>query len=133
MDADQSILALNTVLRLSPAKPDDSSGRKAELQDLTDDFTSRLASYRKELGCNAYALFNTLTDIAARPPDNPYFQKDRDTIEKRSGRWLKELVRQSQTVGFELDRWIQEWDGSQSTLHRNGHSEHTPAHQGANV
>ena len=26
-----------------------------------------------------------------------YFQKDRDTIEKRSGRWLKELARQSQT------------------------------------
>jgi hypothetical protein len=26
-----------------------------------------------------------------------YFQKDRDTLEKRSGRWLKELARQSQT------------------------------------
>jgi hypothetical protein len=34
-------------------------------------------------------------NIAARPPDSAYFQKDRDTIEKRSGRWLKELAQQS--------------------------------------
>jgi hypothetical protein len=47
-----------------------------------------------------------LTDIAARPPDNAYFQKDRDTLEKRSGRWLKELARRSQTVGFDLNAWI---------------------------
>ena len=47
-----------------------------------------------------------------RPPDNAYFQKDRDTLEKRSGRWLKELVRQSQTTEFDLNNWILAWDGS---------------------
>lgn len=58
---------------------------------------------------NAYAVFNTLTDIAARPPDNPTFHQDRHTIEKRAGRWLKELARHSQDVSFDLNRWIPAW------------------------
>ena len=33
-----------------------------------------------------------------------------DTIEKRSGRWLKELARQNQTTGFDLNAWIPVWD-----------------------
>lgn len=109
MTLDQSTLALNTVLRLSPAKPDDAPARKEGLQVLTDDFSFRLDAYRKELGANAYAVFNTLTDIAARPPDNSYFQKDRDTIEKRSGRWLKGLARENEAEGFDLNRWISTW------------------------
>ena len=49
-------------------------------------------------------------DIAARPPESVYFQKERDTIEKRSGRWLKELARQSQKAGFDLNGWIPAWE-----------------------
>ena len=71
---------------------------------------ARLSGYRKEIGPNAYAVFNTMTDIAARPPENRYFQKDRDTIEKRSGRWLKELGRRSQDPKFDLNEWIPKWE-----------------------
>ncbi|MFN0078563.1 MAG: DUF932 domain-containing protein [Prosthecobacter sp.] len=110
MTTDQSTLALNTVLRLPAAKCDDKPTRREGLQVLTDDFAARLGGYLKELGSNAYAVFNTLTDIAARPPDSPLFQKDRDTIEKRSGRWLKELARHSQTAGFDLNGWIPAWE-----------------------
>ena len=109
MTTDQSTLALNTVLRLPEAKPDDKKARTEGLKDLSVDLSTRLNGYQHELGHNAYAVFNTLTDIAARPPDSAYFQKDRDTLEKRSGRWLKELARQSQTTGFDLNRWISEW------------------------
>ena len=101
MDNDQSTLALNTVLRLPAAKPEDKKARAEGLQALSLDLSTRLTGYQKELGSNAYAVFNTLTDIAARPPESIYFQKDRDTIEKRSGRWLKELARQSQTAEFD--------------------------------
>ena len=45
-------------------------------------------------------------DISARPPEKFYFQKDRNTLEKRSGRRLKELVCQSQAAGFDLNAWI---------------------------
>lgn len=54
-------------------------------------------------------LLNPAT-IAARPPESTHFQKNRDTVEKRSGRWLKELARQSQTTGFDLNAWITGWE-----------------------
>jgi hypothetical protein len=106
----QSALALNTVLHLTSSKPDDKPARKEGLNILAADFSTRLAGYRRELGPNAYAVFNTLTDIAARPPENPQFQKSRDTIEKRSGRWLKELAKKSQAAGFDLNAWIPAWE-----------------------
>jgi hypothetical protein len=110
MDTDQSTLALNTVLRISEAKPDDKKARAEGLKALSLDLYTRLTGYQKELGSNAYAVFNTLTDIAARPPYNAYFQKDRDTIEKRSGRWLKELASRSQATEFDLNAWIPAWE-----------------------
>jgi hypothetical protein len=114
MTTDQSTLALNTVLRLPDPKPDDKKARAESLMALSLDLSTRLTGYQKELGPNAYAVFNTLTDIAARPPDSVYFQKDRDTIEKRSGRWLKELARKSQTTGFDLNAWIPAWEAGGS-------------------
>jgi len=114
MDTDQSTIAMNTVLRLPETKSDDKKARAEGLQALSLDLSTRLDGYRKELGPNAYAVFNTLTDIAARPPDSAYFQKDRDTIEKRSGRWLKALARQSQTVGFDLNAWLPAWEAGGS-------------------
>jgi hypothetical protein len=109
MTPEQSNLALKTVLRLPDPKPDEKPARKEALNALAADFTSRLGNYRQELGPNAYAVFNTLTDIAARPPESPHFQKNRDTIEKHSGRWLKDLAGQSQTAGFDLNAWIPAW------------------------
>lgn len=110
MDTGQSILALNTVLRLPASKPGDKPARIEGLDALSANFSTRLAGYQKELGSNAYAVFNTFTDIAARPPQSALFQKDRDTIEKRSGRWLKELARQNQVAGFDLNTWIPAWE-----------------------
>ncbi|MFZ4594969.1 MAG: DUF932 domain-containing protein [Verrucomicrobiaceae bacterium] len=110
MDTDQSTLALNTVLRLPESKPEDKKARAEGLQALSLDLSTRLAGYQKELGPNAYAVFNTLTDIAARPPDSSYFQTGRDTIEKRSGRWLKELAHRSQNAGFDLNAWLLSWE-----------------------
>jgi hypothetical protein len=106
MTPEQSNLALNTVLRLPDPKPDDKLSRKEGLHTLSTDFSNRLTRYRTQLGPNAYAVFNTLTDIAARPPESVHFQKNRDTIEKRSGLWLKELACQSQVAGFDLNAWI---------------------------
>jgi hypothetical protein len=45
-----------------------------------------------------------------RLPENTYFQKDRSTIETRSGHWLKELTGQRQTTGFDLNAWIPAWE-----------------------
>ncbi|MBK8037746.1 MAG: DUF932 domain-containing protein, partial [Verrucomicrobiaceae bacterium] len=75
MTTAQSTLALNTVLRLPAAKPDDKKTRAEGLKALSLDLSTRLTGYQKELGPNAYAVFNTLTDIAARPPETVYFKR----------------------------------------------------------
>lgn len=62
------------------------------------------------LGSIPKIMIANLISIVARPRENVYFQKDRDTIEERSGRWLKELARQNQTAGFNLNAWIPAWD-----------------------
>jgi hypothetical protein len=112
MNSDQSTLALKTVLHLPNPKPDDKPARKEALDALAADFSARLSGYRQELGENAYAVFNTLTDIAARPPELPCFQQTRDTIERRSGRWLKDLARESRAPAFDLEGWIPAWEAN---------------------
>ena len=54
--------------------------------------------------------FDQVADIAARPPEIACFQQTRDSIERRSGHWLKELARQSLTSGFDLNAWIVAWE-----------------------
>lgn len=98
MDTTQSALALKTVLHLPDPKPDYKPARIEGLKALSEDYSSRLDGYCQELGPNAYAVFNTLTDIAARPPEGTHFQKNRDAIAKRSGRWLNETARLSTSI-----------------------------------
>jgi hypothetical protein len=34
---------------------------------------------------------NTMTDIASRPPQSPRFRRDRPTLERRAGAWLRDF------------------------------------------
>ena len=52
MDTDQSTLALNTVLRLPEAKPEDKKARAEGLHALSLDLSTRLKGYQKELDPN---------------------------------------------------------------------------------
>ena len=104
MSPDQCVLALNSFLRPPQGKPEDSLARREGFKTLSEDFSSRLAIYQNELGANTYVVFNTFTDIAARPPANRLFQKHRHTIEKSAGRWLKELAKVSQRPAFDLNQ-----------------------------
>ena len=66
-----------------PENPKD--WEKADQSTLDADLDSRMQGYFHELGGNAYATFNTMTDLAARPPQSPRFRLDRPTLERRSG------------------------------------------------
>ena len=48
---------------------------REEQATLDTDLESRLGEYFNELGHNAYAAFNTMTDIASRPPLSPRFRR----------------------------------------------------------
>ena len=122
MSAEQSEHALAAVLHLPAFNEGDSEARREGIEALNQDTGVRLTGYRSALGENAYAVFNTLTDIAARPPESRYFQKDRDTLEKRAGRWLKQLAQRQKASTLNLDQFIKEWkngDGSPRSFSRN--------------
>ena len=74
----------------------------ADQAALDKDLDTRLQHYFGELGENAYATFNTMTDIAARPPHSPRFRRDRPTLERRSGAWLRDFHAASTRPGFTI-------------------------------
>ena len=45
---------------------------------------------------------NTMTDIASRPPLSPRFRRDRPTLERRAGAWLRDFGVSSARPGFSI-------------------------------
>ncbi len=73
---------------------------------IQQDIGTRLANYREELGGNAYAVFNVVTDLAARPPELRTFNKERSTLEERAGRWLRRIAVNSADPKFDWSTHI---------------------------
>ena len=92
MDEEESTKELRQLLSMSDASdlPDSKEARLA-YREFVEDVGERHERYRKELGPNAYATFNTATDCAARPPQSRYFRLHRDTVERRAGQWLRKM------------------------------------------
>jgi hypothetical protein len=86
-----------------PKLPDDAKDwEKIDQSALDDDLNARLDGYFLELGENAYAAFNTMTDLAARPPLSSRFRRDRPTLERRSGAWLRDFSAAANRPGFSI-------------------------------
>ena len=45
---------------------------------------------------------NTMTDIASRPPQSPRFRRDRFTLERRAGVWLRDFRIAASRPGFSI-------------------------------
>lgn len=87
---------------------------RADQEILDADLEARLHRYHKELGENAYAAFNTMTDIAARPPMSNRFRRDRPNLERRAGAWLRDFKNVSTRPGFTIPGHLDELAGGQS-------------------
>ncbi len=57
-------------------------------------------SSERSAGPVATAEFNTMIDIASRPPQSPRFRRDRSTLERRAGAWLREFTARSARADF---------------------------------
>lgn len=93
------------------AKP----AQRMDQAELDADLDSRLRGYLKELGANAYAAFNTMTDIAARPPESNRFRRDRPGLERRAGAWLRDFRALSTQPGFTIPGHLKELAVKQTT------------------
>lgn len=81
-----------TLLTLPPLERCQADWQKAEHAALETEIKTRHARYEIELGANAYAVFNTVTDFAARPPEFRLFNRTRATLEQRAGTWLRTVA-----------------------------------------
>jgi hypothetical protein len=83
----------------------------ADQTALDNDLNARLDRYLAELGENAYAAFNTMTDLAARPPRSPRFRRDRPTLERRAGAWLRDFHIAASQPDFSISGHLAELAG----------------------
>lgn len=85
---------------------------RSDQESLDADLGNRLDGYLHELGDNAYAAFNTMTDIAARPPQSTRFRRDRPNLERRAGAWLRDFNDVSSKPGFTIPGHLKELAGN---------------------
>ncbi|MDZ4797622.1 MAG: DUF932 domain-containing protein [Bryobacteraceae bacterium] len=105
----QSDSLIRGVLSLRPPqrlKPD-----IRELDDwktLGGDLDEMTARYAGELGENAYAAFNAITEFASHPPENRCVHRDRHSLQRLAGSWLTSFSTECRKPGFRLDGYLTE-------------------------
>lgn len=71
------------------------------------------ARYRDDLGKNAYAVMNAVTDFASRPPENRFLRRDRHSLQKRAGSWVSEFSRRCAEPDFTVSDYLSEEGGKE--------------------
>ena len=63
--------------------------------------------YAQELGENAYAVFNVITEFASQPPRNRCVYRERHSLQRLAGAWLTDFSRESRKPDFDLGTHIE--------------------------
>jgi hypothetical protein len=64
--------------------------------------------YARELGNNAYAVFNAVTEFASHPLANRHVHRDRNTLQRMAGAWLSKFAQQCREPKFDLTSYLAE-------------------------
>jgi hypothetical protein len=100
---------VHKVVEWPSLNPDSNKRDQIDQQSLDADLADRTDRYFGEIGGNAYAAFNVMTDLAARPPESRRFRRDRPTLERRAGAWLRDFTAVADSPGFDWGRHIEGW------------------------
>jgi hypothetical protein len=91
------------VLRLRPPLPIKPDTREAaDWQALGAHLADMSTRYAGELGENAYAAFNAITEFASHPPDNRCVHRDRHSLQRLAGSWLTSFNDACRKPGFSI-------------------------------
>ena len=63
--------------------------------------------YANELGENAYAVFNVITEFASSPPANRLIHRDRHSMQRMTGSWLNAFTRECGEPNFHLEKYLE--------------------------
>jgi hypothetical protein len=75
---------------------------------LSQHVSSLCDRYAGELGQNAYAVFNAITDFASHPLANRFVCRERHSLQRRAGAWLSTFVRQCREPDFSLAKYLED-------------------------
>ena len=106
---------VQSILMLRPPKSTSPSAREAKdwAWAEVEAHVSRLCDrYAFELGENAYAVLNTATDFASRPPDNRHVHRERHSLQRLAGTWLSTFGHECQRPGFTIDSYLAKMDAA---------------------
>jgi hypothetical protein len=104
------ILGVLSLRQPEPLKPD--SHEAADWQTLNAQLGDMSNRYEGELGANAYAVFNAVTEFASHPPENCCVHRDRHSLQRLAGTWLTSFNnacgKPDFTINGHLEQYIKE-------------------------
>jgi hypothetical protein len=96
------------VLRLRPpSSPDAPDYLIGEWEAIQKHLQALIARYTTEVGENAYAAFNVMTDFATRPKGRGSYAREVHTLQRRVGAWLPEFCAKSRLPDFNMDEYLE--------------------------
>jgi hypothetical protein len=91
------------VLSLRPPQPLKPDRREtADWQKLGSHLREIGGRYANELGANAYAAFNAITEFASHPLENRCVHRDRHSLQRLAGSWLTSFNDACRKPGFSI-------------------------------
>ncbi|MDR1608230.1 MAG: DUF945 domain-containing protein [Deltaproteobacteria bacterium] len=99
-------LVNGALLLKAPADPEDIP-LKNKWDKLQQNISDTSARYAEELGENAYAVFNVITDFASNPPESSaYFRRARHSWQRLAGSWVESFTSLCVEPSFSLDNYL---------------------------
>jgi hypothetical protein len=117
-------LMFGILLIRKPKHAKQDSRQAKDWDALEKGLTALCDRYADELGENAYAVFNAITEFAAGPPDNLCIYRDRHSFQRLAGAWLTDFTRLCRDPKFELGKYIEKLSNNNG----NGSEASSPAH-----
>jgi hypothetical protein len=103
------------VLFLKQPEPWKSNTREAEEWIALMTHLNKMSDrYVNDLGENAYAVFNVVTEFASRPPSNRCIHRDRHSLQRLAGTWVSTFSKACRQLDFSLATYLQPKSSSSS-------------------
>lgn len=95
------------VLRLRPpSAPDASAYLVSEWEAIQSHLQLLISRYTKEVGENAYAAFNVMTDFATRPKGRGSYAREPHTLQRRVGVWMPDFCKRCRQPDFRMPDYL---------------------------
>ncbi len=104
-----------------PEKP--SKRKQEEWNHFNAHIKSLSEEYIQQVGENAYALLNVISDLASRPSKAGLRRRERHSLQRLAGAWLAEFSSECRKASFDPSRYVRQLDQATAKSVRNENAE----------